>query len=269
VSHKDELGGRMKAYEAAFSPTLPRRSYAIIRVDGRAFHTLLKNENRPFDSVVTDAMGVVATDLCQEIGNAKFAYQQSDEVSILVTDFDSITTTPWFGGNVQKLASVTAAIATASFTDTWVNDYNVRVGQDLPTFDARVFVIPDPVEVANYFVWRQKDAIRNAVSQVAHAHFSNRELHGLNVSQQISKLFLNAGISFHSDFPARNRFGTVAYRTFVPRFDTELVPGPWQHAANVTPVRRWVTSEAPIFVADNYGFLADQIPEVPRLWAED
>lgn len=263
MSHKDELGGRMKTYEAVSQVTLPRRSYVIIRVDGRSFHTLLKHEGKPFDPRVTETMEGVAEALCREIAGAKFAYQQSDEISILLTDFESIQTSPWFGNNVQKLASVAASCATAAF------NHLLPFGDELATFDGRAFVIPDPVEVANYFVWRQKDAIRNAVSQAAHYYFTNRELHGLNVSQQISKLFLNAGVSFHSDFPARNRFGVVAYKTDVPRFDTGLVPVEWQRGANVQPVRRWVTSEATIFVADNEGFLADQIPEVPRLWDED
>lgn len=45
------------------------------------------------------------------------------------------------------------------------------------TFDARVFSVPER-DVANYFVWRQQDAIRNAIASLGQAHFSAKELHG-------------------------------------------------------------------------------------------
>lgn len=266
VSHKDELGGRMKAYEAVSQLTLPRRSYVVIRVDGRSFHTYLKSAGKPFDSRVTDTMGCVTSALCREIAGARFAYQQSDEISVLVTDFDSIESTPWFGNNVQKLASVAASVATASF-----NKYIpwAELRDDYATFDARAFIIPDPVEVANYFVWRQKDAQRNALSAVAHRHFTNRELHGMNSVDQRVNLRVRKGILFDMEYDGRNRNGVVAYKTDLPRFDVSMVPEIWQVTNGVQSVRRWVQSEAPQFVADNVGFLADQIPEVPRLWAED
>ena len=45
-------------------------------------------------------------------------------------------------------------------------------------FDSRVFTIADPVEVENYFVWRQKDAVRNSLAMHAQSLYSHKELHG-------------------------------------------------------------------------------------------
>lgn len=46
----DDLGDRMKEfYENRTRIYLPRKSYTIIRIDGKAFHSYTKNLKRPFD----------------------------------------------------------------------------------------------------------------------------------------------------------------------------------------------------------------------------
>lgn len=40
--------------------------------------------------------------MCKNIQGAKFAFVQSDEISILLTDFEGLTTDAWFDGNIQK-----------------------------------------------------------------------------------------------------------------------------------------------------------------------
>lgn len=52
----DDLGNRMKNYESTTQLTLPRRTYTIIRVDGRAFHTLTRRFTKPWDSNLQKAM---------------------------------------------------------------------------------------------------------------------------------------------------------------------------------------------------------------------
>lgn len=53
---KTSLGDRMKEYENTFRFYLPKRLPVIIRCDGRAFHTLTHNFDRPFDVVFHTAM---------------------------------------------------------------------------------------------------------------------------------------------------------------------------------------------------------------------
>ncbi|NJP27251.1 tRNA(His) guanylyltransferase Thg1 family protein [Microbispora hainanensis] len=85
MSDRTALGDRMKAYERATRSVLPRRAYTILRVDGRAFHTFLRDARRPFDPAVMDAMNEVGRALCEEITGSVFAYVQSDECSVLAT----------------------------------------------------------------------------------------------------------------------------------------------------------------------------------------
>ena len=88
---------RMKEnYENRSKIFLTRRTPVIIRLDGKAFHTYTRGLDKPFDSGLINDMQDTAIYLCQNIQGAKCAYVQSDEISILVTDFDDINTQAWF-----------------------------------------------------------------------------------------------------------------------------------------------------------------------------
>jgi len=179
---KDDLGTRMKSqYEQRTRTWLPRRTYTIIRLDGKSFHTFTRGMKRPYDEIFMGMMDKTALSLCTEIQGAQIAYVQSDEISILLTDFDKITTDAWFDGQVQKIVSVAASMATGFF-NSYIN-YNTDDSQKkMAFFDARVFTIPDPIEVENYFIWRQKDAVRNSISMHAQSLYSHKELHGKSQS---------------------------------------------------------------------------------------
>jgi len=147
--------------------------------------------------------------LCEEIQGCKFAYTQSDEISLLLTDFDKITTSAWFDGQVQKMVSVAASLATGYFN----KHPHPYQGNKIAFFDARVFTIPDPIEVENYFVWRQKDAMRNAVSMVAQSMFSHKELQGK--SQEDMKNMIQEKeniVSWDNDIPLGFKFGRSFYK---------------------------------------------------------
>lgn len=63
----DALGDRMKRYEDVPRAYLMRRCPVIVRVDGRAFHTLTRDCDRPFDSGLVDAMTGAALGLPSEV----------------------------------------------------------------------------------------------------------------------------------------------------------------------------------------------------------
>ena len=175
---KDSIGNRMKAnYEDRYRFSLTRRTPVIMRLDGRAFHTLTRRMDKPFDEMFSDFMNKTAMFLCSEIQGAKCAYVQSDEISILITDFDTLTTDAWFDYNIQKMTSVSAGLASAYFTNRFF-DGHAR-DADIAIFDSRVFNIPKE-EVCNYFIWRQLDWMRNSVQMLAQAHFSHKQLQGKN-----------------------------------------------------------------------------------------
>lgn len=197
---KDSLGDRMKGYEEPWRFTLPRRQPVIVRIDGRAFHTYLRGADKPFDAMFSQQMGSVCATLCMQLSGAVFAYQQSDEISVLMQDWATSNTQPFLGGVIQKLTSISASIATAQLTA-------LRTGT-MPTFDARVFALPSRMETANYFIWRQRDAERNSIMSAGRAHFSHAQLHGKSTRQIVDMLWTQHHVSW-DDYSSTFKYGQV------------------------------------------------------------
>ena len=87
---KDSLGTRMKGYENVSRFYLTKRTPVIIRIDGKAFHTFTRGFERPFDKCLMQTMKETAIYLCKNIGGCKLAYTQSDEISLLLVDYDTV-----------------------------------------------------------------------------------------------------------------------------------------------------------------------------------
>jgi tRNA(His) 5'-end guanylyltransferase len=249
----DDLGKRMKKqYEFRARTFLPRRTYTILRLDGKAFHTYTEGLERPWDPQLMQDLADTGVFLCEQIQGTNFAYLQSDEISLLLTDFSKPTTEAWFDGNVQKMVSVAASLATARFNA-------LRPGK-LAFFDCRAFTIPDYTEVVNYFIWRQRDAIRNSVSMAAQRWFSPQELHGKSSLEQQEMLFQEKGIDWNS-YPVRFRRGTVVQRYPV----TQKVSYQRHGETVIEEIERWPLRALP---APRFGgmdeFFADNVSETGR-----
>ncbi len=242
---KDSLGDRMKGfYEDRTRHKLTRRTYTIIRVDGKAFHTYTKGLEKPFDDGLIEDMNETAAYLCKNIMGAKFAYVQSDEISVVITDFDDLSTEAWFDGNLQKMSSVAASLATAKFNQLRMARFARNSGIEpkyreesyiaeseienfkLAMFDARVFQIPYREEVINYLIWRQQDATRNSISSVAQANFSTKELHGKNTTKMQDMLMSEKGINWN-DFTPRQKRGGIIRKYTVKNIDTDTIRTKW------------------------------------------
>jgi len=203
------IGDRMKVnYEDRYRIKLTRRTPVIIRLDGKAFHTLTKKCEKPFDKAFCDCMDKTAFELCTDIQGAKCAYVQSDEISILLTDFDNLETEAWFDYNLQKLVSVSASLATFYFLQGWETYYHPDL-RGLVSFDARAFNVPKD-EVCNYFIWRQQDWKRNSVEMLARAHFSHLELHKKNQSD-MHEMLHTEGVNW-AKLPERYKNGHFTYQ---------------------------------------------------------
>lgn len=250
---KDSLGDRMKAYEEVTRYSLIPRSYTIIRVDGRAFHSYTKGLKRPFDNELIEDLDNTWKYLCQNIQNAKLGYAQSDEFTLLLTDFDEITTQQFFGGNIQKICSVVASMAAAKFNQLRIQRYfaknlikehfndfdpsraisvediiNYFPLQDSPfnklaEFDCRVFNLPSAIEVYNNFLWRWKDCERNSISSVAYANFPHKQLEGKNNEQKQEMLWKEKGINWSKleDSLKNGRFLVKEKKFMPPAFPTQ------------------------------------------------
>lgn len=206
---KDDLGKRMKEnYENRYKHFLPRRTYTIIRLDGKAFHTYTKGLERPFDDKFMNDMDETAIYLCQNIQGVQFTFVQSDEISLLLTDFKKTTTDAWFDGNIQKIVSISASMATAKFNQ--LRPEETSKGK-LAMFDSRVFTIPDPTEVENYFIWRQQDTTRNSIISVSQSLYSHKELFGKNTSD-MQEMCFQRGINWN-DYDAKYKRGRLIIKS--------------------------------------------------------
>ncbi|SCL33053.1 tRNA(His) 5'-end guanylyltransferase [Micromonospora pallida] len=255
MTNTDGLGDRMKSYEQATLTVLPRRTYTIIRVDGRAFHSYLRGAAKPYDQQFMEDMDAVAALLCEEIAGAVIAYTQSDEISVLACDFATAGTQPWFGGVAAKMVSVSAALASAALT-------RRRPEQTaLALFDSRVFTIADPHEVANYFVWRQRDCVRNSITMAAQAQFSHKRLHGVTTGQMQELLWSEKGINW-DDYPDGCKRGRVVVKVSGER-EVTFTHKRTQQVETVRALRSWwEVVPAPRFTAEVDGFLASTVPVV-------
>ena len=231
MANNDNLGDRMKEYEDTTRHHLIRRMPVIIRLDGRAFHTFTKclkhfdmsMETTPFSIKMHHVMTATALGLMSQIQNSVFCYTQSDEISILLRDWDKHETEQWFNGAIQKVVSVSASTASVIFNHFFAEEVRKPESyKDLAQFDSRVFNLPES-EVVNYFIWRQQDASRNSVQMLGRFHFSQKQMHGKNNSQVQDMLMLEKGINWN-DIPTWMKRGTCAIRNPIAGSPTEFVP---------------------------------------------
>lgn len=246
----DELGNRMKEfYENRTKQFLPRRTHTIIRIDGKAFHTYTKGLKRPFDEGLIGDMNETAKFLCKEIQGARLGYVQSDEISILLTDFDKLTTSAWFDGNVQKITSVSSSLATAKFNELRLIRFfqTFHIPEDQPVdhldvwcekrkafFDSRVFTIPSLTEVENYFIWRQQDATRNSIQSVAQSLYSHKELNNKSTNQ-LQEMIFQKGVNWNDYDDGLKRGRLIVKEDYLKEDSIRS---------------RWVVENPPIFSKD-------------------
>lgn len=231
---RDNLGTRMKEfYETIPKTRLMRRCPVAIRIDGKAFHTFTRGFNKPFDEVLVKSMQNTMKYLCENIQGCVFGYTQSDEITLILLDYQTLTTDAWFDYEVQKMGSIAASMATMAFNKyfyaealSWYNrPYDNLVEEQKAVsqfkvyqnaaekgamFDARVFNIPKE-EVTNLVYWRQLDAARNSVQMVGQANFSHKELQGKSCNMIQDMLMTQKGINWN-DFPTYLKRGSACIK---------------------------------------------------------
>jgi tRNA(His) 5'-end guanylyltransferase len=238
---KDSLGDRMKeSYENRSKTYLTRRVPVIIRLDGKAFHTFTKNLKKPYDEIFHNSMNDTLVYLCKNIQGCKIGYTQSDEITLLLTDYDTITTSAWFEYGVQKVCSVASSMATFAFNKAFVknsrdvlrkinNCFTCTIEEERyasalekcidkgAMFDARCFNIPVD-EVTNCFIWRQQDATRNAIQMLGQCNFSHKELQKKSCNDIQDMLMLEKNINFN-DMPTEFKRGVCCVKKQIPCTD--------------------------------------------------
>lgn len=238
------LGDRMKDYEGVPRTRLVRKIPVVARLDGRAFHTFTRHLERPWDGRFHRCMWASAQALCAEIDGCSGAYVQSDEISLVLLDDRTYDTNAWFDYDLQKMCSVSAAICTAAFLDTYRELFGERP-KNLPAFDARFWNLPRH-EVSNLLLWRQNDASRNSLSMLCQSHYSSRELEGKSSAERHDLLHAK-GINWN-DLPVPQKRGVCVMRE---TYDKDGVMR-----------SRWAVDEAiPVFSTDEgKGYLSRFLP---------
>lgn len=263
----DALGDRMKCYEGVPRHFLTRRVPVIIRIDGKAFHTFTRRFDKPFDGLLMRTMQATMQYLCENIQGCVLGYTQSDEITLVLTDYAKITTDAWFGYNIQKMTSIAASMATLEFNRAFeentrvfrrrVNEGQTCTGRESDLceayekalvkgalFDARVFAVPKD-EVCNCLIWRQQDATRNSIEAAGQAYFSANELHKKTTKMIQDMLWQTHNINWN-DYPVDCKRGSCCYRVPV----TETIDVPNKEPVTVTRNKWRVDREIPIFTQD-------------------
>lgn len=229
------LSDRMKFYEKLTGnleyllPLAP----AVIRLDGRAFHSFTKGLQRPFDMGLVDLMVETTKYLVKETG-ALMGYTQSDEISLLIYS-DSWDSQVYFDGRASKIKSVLPTTC-SNFFNSKLKEYLPNKSGKLAEFDCRFSVFPTKEEAVNNFVWRELDATRNSIQMLGQAHFSPKQLHEKSCDDIQEMLWSKKNLNWNN-LPAQCKRGTyVRTKVIQSKFDPELDADlPEKHQARINP----------------------------------
>ena len=141
---------RMRALEYFHSLRVLPGAWVVLRVDGRGFSRFTEaHYEKPFDPAFHALMLQTARALLEELQGV-YAYTESDEISVLFRPEWKL-----FDREVEKLVSISAGIASATFT---------LASRQPAHFDSRLWLGVDIAQVIDYFCWRQADAARCALN---------------------------------------------------------------------------------------------------------
>lgn len=229
-----DLDKRMKMYESLMNsekamPLLP----TIVRLDGKAFHTLTRGLGKPYDRSFCALMKETAKDLMKS-SEAKIAYTQSDEISLLFYS-DDIESKIFFDGKIFKMVSVLASMCTAYFNDhrnLWYSESEIGTG----LFDCRIFQVPTKTETCNYFIWREQDAIRNSILSLGQHYLTPKQLYKASCRNIQNMLLLNYEVDWDT-YPAYFKYGSMfrKVKKEIQFSENELTRLPEKHEARTNP----------------------------------
>lgn len=202
-------------------------SYILAMVDGHCFSKMIKNKfKKPFDDNFINMMNETAKYLCENIQGAKMAYVQSDEISVLITDFDTPDTDSFFGYRLCKMQSLIASMATAKFNQLYSQlnvmdsraDANGNINWEkdftLCMFDCKVWQVPTYNDAFAWFLYRQNDCVRNSKQQTAQAYLPHKILSGHSADEQVAMTLEQKGIDWGA-FDNGKKYGRLIYRELV------------------------------------------------------
>ena len=181
---KASLADRMRAYRDVTDFVLTHRMPVLAHIDGIGFSKYTRKCAKPFDQELGDVMMEVAYGIVERVQGAVFAYVQSDEINLLLHGYQALESQPHRGNRLQKLVSDLSGPPSAHFTR--LSHHIWKPGElegiKEASFAAAVFPVPEN-DVANYFVHRQQDAMRNSVQMLARSLHSHKQIEHKSVAE--------------------------------------------------------------------------------------
>ena len=211
--HFNEFDSEMRVFEESLDQYIPEDKYIAVRLDGRSFTRLTKRVckfEKPFDVKFRDLM-VDTVKVLMDCGfRIVYGYTQSDEISLLFHPSENT-----FSRKERKINTTLSGEASAAFS--------LALGQ-IATFDSRVVPLPNEKRVADYFVWRQEDANRNALNGYCYWTLRDEGKTASQASRILDKkgfkfkvdLLQEKGINF-DEVPVWQRYGTGIFYKDVER----------------------------------------------------
>lgn len=208
-------------------------SNVIVMLDGKNFSKMIKNKfEKPFDDDFIEMMNDTAKFLCNNVQGVKFAFVQSDEISLLLTDYDTPDTDIAFGGRLCKIQSILASLATSEFNREFLKHAIKDVHGEGPImekicemkfcqFDCKAWTVPSQNDAYAWFLYRQLDCIRNSKQQFAQTYLPHKDLMGKTTDDQIMLVAQRYDMYWDILMP-KYKFGRFIYKE--PESATAVTP---------------------------------------------
>ncbi len=238
----NKLKDRIEGYEAATDYKLLNRVPIIICVNGRGFSKVTQLLDKPYCPKFAECIASTMLRLCTDVEGALFAYQFNDEIVIITRNDQSNDTNPWYDNKLQKICSVTSAVATMHFNEC-ADAVKLNVTGD-PIFTSQVYAVPTIGEAVNTIIYKQQQNFHSSIQSAClyeliknyDKHTIKEMLTGLSVDEKIDLLAQECNIDFN-DYPLAFRRGVAAYK--VPKVSGDSMKNKWH-----------LNPEPPIFTKD-------------------
>lgn len=220
------LKDRMLYYRSLTDYKVMPNCYTLVMLDGRSFSKLIKKKYKlPFDDSFIATMNTTAQYICQNVQGALFAYVQSDEISILLSN----ECDTFFNGRLTKMLPNIASMAAGKFNQIMMLRDLYSILHDglelsrmeviktlykhkLVEFDCKIWNVPSFNDVYAWFLYRQNDCIRNSKQQSAQTYLSHNVLFHKNVDEQIKLLEEKKGINWETEYNDGKKYGRFIYK---------------------------------------------------------
>ena len=257
---KFSLKDRIESYKKTTNYTLMNKVPLIININGKNFSKITSLLDKPYDDKFAECMFSTGLRLCNDIEGVVFGYQHNDEVNLIVRNDQNDDTAPWFDNNLQKICSVTSAIATMHFNEC-ASTLKMNMLGD-PIFTCEVFPVPTAAEAINTMIYKQQHNFLSSLHfaslyELLKHHDKNtikEMLSGLTSDEKIDLLKQEVNVDFN-DYPLPFKRGIGYYK--VPKVVDGKMKAKW-----------FLNSDLPIFTRDQ-SFLGNILKNGMDIFRQD